>query len=159
VPAIHRILVPTDFSPSARAALEYAAFLASRFGASLDVLHVSEPPGYVGPDTLAFLPHAGERPRGPAPDEVKQAVEGILARLADRPGQVEVRVESGEPGDAILRAAREGGADLVVMGTHGRTGLSRLLLGSVAEAVLRRASCPVLTIRVPSKEPRELASP
>ena len=66
-----------------------------------------------------------------------------------------MRVEAGEPSDAILRLARDGGGDLIVMGTHGRTGLSRLLIGSVAEAVLRRSACPVLTLRVPVKVPRD----
>lgn len=156
MPAINRILVPVDFSPSARAALEYAAFLAARFGAALDVLHVSEPPGYVGPDTLALLPVSGQAGRSQARGDVSREVEGILARAGARPAHVSVRVESGEPSDAILHASRDGGADLIVMGTHGRTGLSRLLIGSVAEAVLRRSTCPVLTIRVPSKASREV---
>ncbi|HSN91580.1 MAG TPA: universal stress protein [Anaeromyxobacteraceae bacterium] len=156
MPAISRILVPVDFSPSARAALEYASFLAGRFGAFLDVLYVAEPPGYVGPDTLALLPVSGQPGRGQARGDVSREVEGILARAGARPAHVSVRVESGEPSDTILSASRDGGADLIVMGTHGRTGLSRLLIGSVAEAVLRRATCPVLTIRVASKTPREV---
>jgi universal stress protein A len=156
VPAVTRVLVPIDFSPSSRAALEYATFLAGRLGAELEVLHVWEPPGYVGPDTLALLPVAPGQPgweqtRG----EVQREVERFLAKGAARPKQLSVRVEAGEPSDTILQIARDGGADLIVMGTHGRTGLSRLLIGSVAEAVLRRSTCPVLTVRVPSKTSRE----
>ena len=82
-------------------------------------------------------------------------VEHFLAKAATRPSQLSVRVEAGEPSDLILQVAKEGRVDLIVMGTHGRTGLSRLLIGSVAEAVLRRSTCPVLTIRVPSRTSRE----
>jgi len=156
LPAITRVLVPIDFSPSARAALEYATFVAARHGASLDVLHVWEPPGYVGPDALALLPVAAGQPGWEQTRaEVTREVDRFLAKAGDRPKHLSVRIEAGEPGDTILSVARDGGADLIVMGTHGRTGLSRLLIGSVAEAVLRRSTCPVLTIRVASKAPRE----
>jgi nucleotide-binding universal stress UspA family protein len=156
VPAVTRVLVPVDFSPSSRAALEYAAFVADAFGATVVVLHVWEPPGYVGPDTLALLPVAAAQPgweetRG----EVLREVEAFLGPAGARPRRLEVRVEAGEPSDVILAAAAKGGADLVVIGTHGRTGLTRLLLGSVAEAVLRRAPCPVLTLRTPHRAVRE----
>jgi len=156
VPAVNRVLVPIDFSPSARAALEYATFLAGKFGAELHVLHVWEPPGYVGPDTLALLPVAAGQPGwDQTRTEVRREVEHFLTKSATRPPHLDVRVEAGEPSDTILQIAKEGGADLIVMGTHGRTGLSRLLIGSVAEAVLRRSTCPVLTLRVPSKAFRD----
>jgi universal stress protein A len=156
LPSLTRVLVPTDFSPSSRAALEYATFLARELRAELSVLHVWEPPGYVGPDTLALLPIAAaqqdwDRTRA---DVVRQ-VEQFLGTIPARPGHVSVRVEAGEPSDTILQIAKELGADLIVMGTHGRTGLSRLLIGSVAEAVLRRSACPVLTIRVHSNTSRD----
>ncbi|HTN51622.1 MAG TPA: universal stress protein [Anaeromyxobacter sp.] len=150
------MLVPIDFSPSARAALEYATFLAGKLGADLDVLHVWEPPGYVGPDTLALLPVGSGQPGWEQTRaEVQREVDGFLAKAKARPRALSVRVEAGEPSDTILQIARADGADLIVMGTHGRTGLSRLLIGSVAEAVLRRSTCPVLTIRVPSKTSRD----
>ena len=156
MPAVTRVLVPIDFSPSSRAALEYATFLVAKFGAALEVLHVWEPPGYVGPDALALLPVAAGQPGWERTrDEVMREVELFLRKIGPRPGNATVRVEAGEPSDAILSAAKDGGADLIVMGTHGRTGLSRLLIGSVAEAVLRRATCPVLTTRVPSRTSRE----
>jgi nucleotide-binding universal stress UspA family protein len=157
---VTRVLVPIDFSPSARAALDYAAFLADRLGAELEVLHVWEPPGYAGPDTLALLP-AGPGPPGwdQARGEVRREVEHFVGEGSARPRQVRVRVEAGEPSDTILQVAEAGGTDLIVMGTHGRTGLSRLLVGSVAEDVMRRAACPVLTLRVPSSASRERASP
>jgi nucleotide-binding universal stress UspA family protein len=156
MPTVTRILVPIDFSPPARAALQYARFLADKLGASVEVLHVFEPPGYVGPDTLALLPiTAGHHEWGETKAEVERQVEQFLAEAAGSPVTRTVRVEAGEPSDAILRVAAEDRADLVVMGTHGRTGLSRLLIGSVAEAVLRRSSCPVLTLRLPTKAARE----
>jgi universal stress protein A len=156
VPAVTRVLVPIDFSPSARAALEYATFLAARLGAELEVLHVWEPPGYVGPDTLALLPIAPGQPGwDQTRAEVEREIEHFLAKSGARPNRLSVRVEAGEPSDTILRVAKDGGSDLIVMGTHGRTGLSRLLIGSVAEAVLRRSTCPVLTLRVPTRLPRE----
>ncbi|WP_408629705.1 universal stress protein [Anaeromyxobacter oryzisoli] len=154
--ALTRILVPIDFSPSARAALEYATFLAGKLDAELEVLHVWEPPGYLGPDTLALLPvGSGEPAWEQTRAEVQRELEQQLARAVARPRAFSVRVEAGEPSDTILRLAREGGVDLIVMGTHGRTGLSRLLIGSVAEAVLRRSGCPVLTIRVPTRTSRD----
>jgi universal stress protein A len=156
MPTVTRILVPIDFSPSAREALEYAGFLAEKLGAGVEVLHVFEPPGYVGPDTLALLPiTAGQQGWGETRADVERQVEQFLSQIPGGPPAHTVRIEAGEPSDTILRVAAEAGADLVVMGTHGRTGLSRLLIGSVAEAVLRRASCPVLTLRVPTKVTRE----
>jgi universal stress protein A len=153
---VTRVLAPIDFSPSALAALEYATFIAGTFGAELTVLHVWEPPGYVGPDTLALLPVAAGQPGwDETRAEVTRKVEQFLATAKAKPKRLSVRIESGEPSDAILGAARDGDADLIVMGTHGRTGLSRLLIGSVAEAVLRRSTCPVLTIRVATKVARE----
>jgi nucleotide-binding universal stress UspA family protein len=148
MPALDRILVPIDFSPSSQAALEYAAFLAGEVGAALEVLHVWESGGYVGPDALAAMPGIS-RPPGWEQTRagVRREVERFVERAHAHPAVVGVRVEAGTPVEAILAAVKAAGADLVIMGTHGRTGLSRLLLGSVAEEVLRRASCPVLTIR------------
>jgi nucleotide-binding universal stress UspA family protein len=160
VPAVTRVLVPVDFSPSAREALDYASFLAERLGAELLLLHVWEPPGYVGPDTLGLLPLATEPPAWERTRaEVEREVERLVAASAARQGRVSIRVEAGQAADVILRVAKEAGADLVVMGTHGRTGLSRLLVGSVAEAVLRRSTCPVLTLRVATSAAHEPVPP
>jgi nucleotide-binding universal stress UspA family protein len=78
---------------------------------------------------------------------VKRDVERFVSQSPAKGRVAAIRVEAGEPSDGILEAARAVRADLIVMGTHGRTGIARLLLGSVAEAVLRRATCPVLTVR------------
>jgi universal stress protein A len=157
LPAITRLLVPVDFSPSARAAVDYATFLAGKHAAEVTVLHVWEAAGYVGGDALSMLPIGAGGPPGweQARGDVQREVELFLGKAGVSPRKTAVRVEAGEPSDTILRIAKEVQADLVVMGTHGRAGLSRLLIGSVAEAVLRRSTCPVLTIRVPSKLPRE----
>jgi universal stress protein A len=149
VPTLNRILVPIDFSPSSKAALEYATFLAGAVGSQIEVLHVWEPAGSLGPDTVAMLPvSAGRASWEQTRADVRRDVDRFLQQSGIRGVALQVAVEAGEPSEAILATSRKSGADLIVMGTHGRTGLSRLLLGSVAEAVLRRSSCPVLTIRI-----------
>jgi nucleotide-binding universal stress UspA family protein len=137
---IRSILVPTDFSERSGYAFRLACSVARDHGARLTVLHVVPPPmaAYVGgvmtpePDR-----HEGEwaRLRLVQPPEPGLPVEHLLAE--------------GDAGEAIVRAAREGKCDLIVLGTHGRTGLGRTLLGSVAEKVLRQALCPVLTVKTP----------
>ena len=105
-----------------------------------------------GGPKIALLPVAAGQPGwDQTRTDVTREVEHFLVKTAVKPKQLSVRVEAGEPSDTILQIAKDGGADLIVMGTHGRTGLSRLLIGSVAEAVLRRSTCPVLTLRVPGK--------
>jgi nucleotide-binding universal stress UspA family protein len=136
------ILHPTDFSEQAQYAFATACALARDHGSRVVVLYVR------APTTVAY----GEM--GPivpdpvwTPADVKAAL--VALHLPDPGVDVEFRVDEGEPAAAIVRQARELSADLIVMGTHGRTGLGRVVLGSVAEAVLRRAPCPVLTLREP----------
>lgn len=134
------ILVPTDFSPSAQRATELAIEMAKRFDASLTLLHVVEIPVYTydafGPTADLLTP-------------VQSAAETMMAALrAEVQAQVprvssEVRL--GRPADEILAAIETTGADLVVIGTHGRRGVRRLLMGSVAERVVRFSTVPVLT--------------
>jgi len=155
--AVRRILVPIDFSPPSRAALEYAVALAAPLGASLEVLHVWEPPAYVGPEAVAFVPvdvarQAWEEVRGGVQGEVEHLVAAVAGTFP-----VHVSVIPGTPAELIPEVAAEVGAELVVMGTHGRTGLARVLMGSVAEAVVRRAPCPVLTLRAPKRGAGERA--
>jgi universal stress protein A len=150
---INSILVPVDFSPSSRAALDYAAALAGQMKARLEVLYVNEPATYLGPAAMVMMPQTP----GPAWDETRSEIvrelDVFLGPARSRVGNV--RVESGSPGDVIPEVARRGEFDLIVMGTHGRSGLNRLVVGSVAEAVMRKAQVPVLTLRMPKKEPRE----
>ena len=146
--AIRQILVPSDFSEPSRAALDYAAEFAKPLAASIDVLHVWEMPTFIPP---ASLPEAGvadmsliEMYRSNAEDALAQFVQeaktrGIVVRAAFS--------EHGPPASTITDFARRREYDLIVIGTHGRTGLSRALIGSVAERVVRYASCPVLAVR------------
>lgn len=138
---VKRILHPSDFSPDAEAAFRLACSLARDYGAVLRVLHVSRPP--------AIAPIIGVVP--PEPDRERRELTERLAAMALVP-HVHVECElvvSDDPGPAIVREA--GRADLVVMGTHGRTGIRRALFGSVAEYVVRNASCPVLTMKAPGE--------
>ena len=148
--AITRILVPVDFSPCSQAAVDYAASLAERFDAALEVLHVWDPVRTMSPPA-----GPGGRAGGGARElsefavtEPGQAMDGVLDALEKRGlPRVRGRLATGDPPTAILDAGASDGCDLIVMGTHGRTGLARFVFGSVAEAVVRRAPCPVLTIK------------
>jgi universal stress protein A len=137
---ISRILLATDFSRSSEQALGYAEELARRFGAELVVLHVDEALSTVPGSDLA------ETRRAAADGELQELA--IELRAKDVPARALLRpgLASGE----IVATAKAEHADLVVMGTHGRTGLAHALLGSVAERVLRTAPCPVLTVRAPA---------
>jgi len=142
-----RILCPTDFSAVADAGVDRAAGLAAQEGAELVLLHVLAPiTAYVVPDVAgSVLVDLEARAREDARDE--------LRRLRDRVRRTgvptHVTLVQGYTPLQIARAAERLRCDLIVLGTHGRTGLTHMLLGSVAEAVVRRAPCPVLTIRPP----------
>lgn len=137
-----------DFSPHSSAAIDVAADLARRLGAKLHVVHVIHSPTYAygfgafaGPPVTAPIDVAGLR---------AGAMESLRERIADvkAPGGVEPHVVDGPNIAAALHEAAERlGADLIVMGTHGRTGLAHAFLGSVTERTLRNAPCPVLTVR------------
>jgi nucleotide-binding universal stress UspA family protein len=138
---IRTILHPTDFSERAGYALQLAAALARDYGARLVVLHVVTPPTVVYGE--AVVPVSPEELRAPAREQLDRL------RLPRPDVRAERRLEEGEAVEEILRVARDIGADLIVLGTHGRTGLGRLLMGSTAETVVRKASCPVLTVKAP----------
>jgi nucleotide-binding universal stress UspA family protein len=141
--SIRAILVATDFSGCAEDAFRVARELARDYRARLIVLHVATPPPLVTP---------GELQRALQwPDGYRAELEGRLRQVyaADSRAGVEYRVQDGDPAVEILGVAQEARCNLIVMGTHGRTGLGRLLLGSVAEKVVRKAACPVLTVKVP----------
>jgi nucleotide-binding universal stress UspA family protein len=142
---VHTILHPTDFSERSQHAFWLACSLARDYGARLIVLHVVPVPAVV----------YGEGVLPPNPEELLAAAREQLNRLPAPRADVraERQLADGDAVEEILRIAREAGADLVVMGTHGRTGVGRLLMGSVAEQVVRRASCPVLTVKAPFPAP------
>jgi universal stress protein A len=137
---IHLILHPTDFSERFAYALQFACALARDYGARLVVLHVATPPPPVYGEAIP-----------PDPEPLFEAAREQLDQweIPDPGIQAERRLEIGDPPTEILRVAQEIRADIIVMGTHGRTGLARLLMGSVAEQVVRRSRCPVLTVTTP----------
>ena len=145
---ITRILVPTDFSATADAALDSAYVLAERFGASLELLHVLDDPFVV--DGMAAEAYISE---GPAlrTAMLQEAQERLRHRAAPRATIPDIKTEVlfGHGARTISEYASDRGVDLIVMGTHGRTWFAHLLLGSVAEQLIRTAPCPVLTVRQP----------
>jgi universal stress protein A len=145
---IRHILAPTDFSDPSKKALSDALELAQTFGAKLSLLHVFEPSPYLG-----FTPPAMSTDL--LGDLERQASTELAQVLPDaREAKVEVTraVAIGSPPQQIVETAEAEHVDLIVMATHGRTGLSHLLIGSVAERVVRTAPCPVLTIRPPGEK-------
>jgi nucleotide-binding universal stress UspA family protein len=143
---IQTILYPTDLSEHSDYVFRIACSLAQDHGARLIVLHVVVPPVAVYEGGLIT-------PQFEAHEEQLRAKLKQLRGLAPKVG-VELRLVEGDPVTTILHFADETSCDMIVMGTHGRTGLSRLLLGSVAEQVVRKAPCAVLTIKVPVLEVR-----
>jgi len=139
---IHTILHPTDFSDRSACAFRVACALARDYNAHLVVLHVDQLPLALYGDAIA----------PPRPDDYQDRLREQLFNLRAPGVSAEHRLNEGSPVTEILGVAEEVNADLIVMGTHGRTGLSRLLMGSVAESVLRQAPCPVLTVRSPVPE-------
>jgi len=154
---IKRILVPVDFSAHSLQALDYAVELSKPFKASLMLIHVIEPIYYTVPD---FAGGAAGALAGVL-DEQRRAAKEQLLRLEQRYAQRRVRLrallQTGMAYQAIADTAKQLRVDLIVMATHGRTGLTHLLMGSVAERVVRAASCPVLTLRSSSKTRRAVA--
>jgi nucleotide-binding universal stress UspA family protein len=140
-----RILVATDFSPASTPALEQSVKMARRDGATLLIAHAYQEPG------LVELSHAPARVYEEWDHELREAVEKKLQPLVERARKegVEARalLLTGFADEAIIKAAEQQGADLIVMGTHGRRGAARLFLGSVASRVISTAPCPVMTVR------------
>ena len=144
---MNKILCPVDFSQSSDHALTYALEMARTFDAQLTLLHVVEVP---------FLPSyamAGVPDLSLPMEQIEEGARKGLARLADqcrtKHDKVATELRTGTAFMEIITFARQLDADLVVVGTHGRTGLSHLIIGSVAERVVRKAPCPVLSIRHP----------
>jgi nucleotide-binding universal stress UspA family protein len=144
---IRKILVPTDFSPHATEAFRVAHDLAKATGAGVVVFHVSRPPAVVSDgDRLLSAPVRGEA------KDVWDELRKIQATDPAVHVEHEVIVADRPDAEHILRILQERGCDLIVMGTHGRTGLRHLLFGSVTEHVVRRAHCPVMVVKAPVRE-------
>jgi nucleotide-binding universal stress UspA family protein len=139
--SVGTILHATDFSERSEEAFRVACSLAKDYAARVIVVHVPEP----------MAASIGMAPSPPLPEGYRGGLEERLCRFqAAAPDvRVECRVEEGDAAMGIVRAARATQSDLIVIGTHGRTGLGRLLMGSVAENVLRTAPCPVVTVKIP----------
>lgn len=147
---IRTILHPTDFSNYSEFAYHTACALARDYKARLILLHVK-------PTPTVLYGEFGAMP--PEPPELYHDLEEKLASLKPAGITVERKLVEGDVPNEIMRLAEEYASDLVVMGTHGRTGLGRLLMGSVAEQVVRKCACPVLTLKHPMPETEEVESP
>jgi nucleotide-binding universal stress UspA family protein len=150
--ALNVIVVPTDFSERSLVALDYAVGLADKYDAKLKVLFVNEPGlkisdmAWVGVDKRAM---DGEKIK-----ESRRNMEEIVLKRIPTDVSADAEIIHGEAVEKIIEYAENVNADLIVMATHGRTGVSKVLLGSVAEQVVRKAPCPVLTLKQPGKKPK-----
>ncbi len=139
---ISEILVPVDFSEHSRAALNYALEFAAKFKAKLALVHIVEQVVYPGDWVFAPVP-------GPA--VVGESTEDFVERLREFAGPAGKKiipiVRLGRPWQQVVEVAKQRGSDLIISATHGHTGLQHVLLGSVAEKIVRHAHCPVLTVR------------
>ncbi len=152
----NNLLVPVDFSDCTHGLIEQAAILAGRLGAGVTLLHVVEAPG----DTGDLLFDDGLSGSSLLRKESREILYRFSSSLRERDIEHELTTRQGSPGDAIVAASLESPPLMIMMGTHGRQGVARMLLGSVAEYVLRRAEVPVITVRTkhrPECAPRSCA--
>ncbi|HVY44402.1 MAG TPA: universal stress protein [Minicystis sp.] len=147
MPSFRHVLVATDFSECSRTAEDMAATLAEKFGARLTVAHVFEPPVQYDA-AIAYLPIDDLR------DVASKSLDDELARLRERAPKAERAFAMGTAWRELLGLVERAGADLVVVGTHGRRGVSRALLGSVAEKIVRLSPVPVLTVHGSAERPK-----
>ena len=145
--SMKRILCPVDFSQSSDYALQYALDLARSFGAQLTLLHVVEVP-FLPSYAMAGVPDLS-LPLEQIEEGARKGLDRMAEQCRQKYGKVDTELRTGTAFMEIITFAREINADLLVVGTHGRTGLSHLIIGSVAERVVRKAPCPVLSIRHP----------
>jgi nucleotide-binding universal stress UspA family protein len=145
---IHKIVVPTDFSPHAAEAFRLAQTLAKALGASVTVVHVVTPP-VVASDGGRVFTTATKGGAHDLMDDFRKSE----ARDPQVPVEHEVLVADKPVAAHLLEVINNMGCDLIVMGSHGRTGITHLLFGSVAEAVMRKARCPVVVVKAPEREP------
>jgi len=145
-----KILFPVDFSKGDETALKLATSLARDLGASLLIVHVEESPlAYGGGEMYYGTPE-------PAVEDLREMLAAVVP--ADPNVSYEHRLLTGSPASVVSRLVDEEEIDMIVMSTHGRTGISRILMGSVAEAIVRHAKCPVLTVKQPNKMINETES-
>ncbi|HED30274.1 MAG TPA: universal stress protein [Prosthecochloris aestuarii] len=144
---IRKILCPVDFSDASRKSIRYADEFARGMGASLHLLNVVEPHPMAVDMSLSYVP---------LEEDLEKAAMEDLEQIADEERahglNVTTEVEIGTPSEIILEKAVELDVNLIILGSHGKTGLSRILMGSVAESVVRKATCPVLIVKAEEKE-------
>lgn len=140
---LNTILCPVDFSESGNAAVKYASALARESGARVILLHVIENP------LVYDTTFSGPAPTEKELEDTDRRLHAVCPSLAEH--RCEHRTVQGDPAPSIVQIAEDEDADLIVVGTHGRTGLSRMIMGSVAEEVVRKAHCPVIAVKQPMK--------
>ncbi len=143
---IKRVLAPTDFSAHSDQAVRFACGLAERFDAELHLINILSEIIPAGPDPL-LMPVMPPQFYQENEDRANQTLRSLIQPSWGKPARVVTAVRWGSPVEAIVDYAQEQQIDMIVIATHGRTGLSHVLLGSVAERIVREANCPVLTIR------------
>ena len=143
---IKKVLHPTDFSDNSREALEYALAFSKWQSAEIVLLHVCEEVEYAPPEYYMDKDESVRQLKERS-GAALAALDKVAATHEDSGVQISTTIASGKPFDEIIKTAQDIGADLIVLGTHGRTGLAHILIGSTAEKVVRKASCPVLTVR------------
>ena len=150
---IRRIMIPIDYSENSKAALTYGAEFASGFGASLDIVHVWDRPTYLTDAVMVQRPGEAHKPIGELIREnAEHDMHEFLSQITLPPGLVKnSRLLAGEPASALIAELKKGEHDLVILSTHGRTGFAHLLLGSIAEKLVRMSPVPVLTVPVPGR--------
>jgi universal stress protein A len=151
VTPIKNVLCPVDCSEGSKVALEYATFVGKQFGAKVHLLHAWHVAHHVRPDLSVWMEAHGQQPITKVmADAAKTETDRFVATLPESTrSALTVHVIEGEPASSITEFATNHQMDLIVMGTHGRTGLMHIALGSVAEKVVRHSRCPVLTVRAP----------
>lgn len=157
-PLITHILVPFDFSPCCRSALDYAAGLAAHFNASIALFHAQATPAHNGghwpgeSESTAQVYEQYQHKLKERADDARAQLQRAALPLEAMNVSYTLELHDGVPHEAIIARATEGPCDLIIMGTHGRTGWRHMFMGSTAERVLREAPCPVLTIRQPQDD-------
>ena len=144
---IHSILCPVDFSDASRKAVQYAREFAAGMGSSIYLLNVVEPRPMAVDITLNYVPLEEDLEKAAQED-----LDVVLQDLLVAGLKAESAVEIGNPADVILEKSGAPDINLVIMGSHGKKGLSRFIMGSVAETVVRKAQCPVLIVKAEEKE-------
>ncbi len=144
---IQKILCPIDFSAPSRNALRYASEFAKAMNAKITVMHVIQPQPIAADVNVPYVPLEVDLEKN-----AREELEHLVKETVQEGVLVEQIIAFGLPSDCVIAQAKKENVDLIILGTHGRTGISRLLMGSTAESVIRHAACPVLVVKASEKE-------